>query len=61
MAKGLRIKIIAEGVETKEQAKYLLEQEVDELQGYYISLPLTEDELTDKLQEDTAQLIAFKH
>lgn len=61
MAKGLKIKIIAEGVETKEQAKYLLEQEVDELQGYYISLPLTEDELTEKLQEDTAQLIAFKH
>jgi EAL domain-containing protein (putative c-di-GMP-specific phosphodiesterase class I) len=61
MAKGLKIKIIAEGVETKEQAKYLLEQEVDELQGYFISLPLTEDELTEKLQEDTAQLIAFKH
>ena len=61
MAKGLNIKTIAEGVETKEQASFLIEHEVDELQGYYISLPLTEDEFTSQLYEDSAQVIAFKH
>lgn len=61
MAKGLNIKTIAEGVETKEQASFLIENEVDELQGYYISLPLTEDEFTSQLYEDSAQVIAFKH
>lgn len=60
MAKGLKIRVIAEGVETKEQVEYLIEQEVNELQGFYFSKPLTEDELTSKLYEDTAQLIAFK-
>ncbi|MBI2791443.1 MAG: EAL domain-containing protein [Gammaproteobacteria bacterium] len=60
MAKGLKIRVIAEGVETKEQVQYLIEQEVNELQGFYFSKPLTEDELTSKLYEDTAQLIAFK-
>lgn len=60
MAKGLKIRVIAEGVETQEQMQYLIEQEVNELQGFYFSKPLTEDELTSKLYEDTAQLIAFK-
>ncbi len=61
MAKGLKIKTVAEGVETKEQADFLIAQGVDELQGYYISMPLTEDELLLALHEDKAQVIAFKH
>lgn len=61
MAKGLGIKTTAEGVETKEQANYLIENEVDELQGFYISTPLTEDELTSLLHEDSAQVIAIRH
>ncbi|MBS0287185.1 MAG: EAL domain-containing protein [Proteobacteria bacterium] len=61
MAKGLKIKTIAEGVETKEQANYLIKHEVDELQGYYISMPLTEDEFTTQLYEDNAQVVALKH
>lgn len=40
MAKTLDIKTVAEGVETKEQVKKLVEEECDLLQGYYFNRPL---------------------
>ncbi len=40
----LKIKIVAEGVETKEMVDVLSEKGVDYLQGYYFSKPLIEDE-----------------
>lgn len=40
MAKGLRLKTIAEGVETEEQLNLLKENNCDYLQGYYYSKPL---------------------
>ncbi len=47
MSKSLGIDTIAEGVETKEQLEMLKEQGCDEVQGYYLSRPLT----TDKIEE----------
>ena len=44
IAKELKIKTIAEGVETKEQRKYLLEKGCDIIQGYYYSKPLKKEE-----------------
>ena len=46
MARTLDLKIIAEGVETKEQALQLLEDQCDVLQGYYFSKPIEITELT---------------
>lgn len=40
MARKLKLKVIAEGVETHFQAQYLAAQGVDYLQGYYFSRPL---------------------
>ena len=44
VAKALGMTVIAEGVETKEQLGYLKSVECDQLQGYYFSKPLTEDD-----------------
>ncbi|MGB0494871.1 MAG: EAL domain-containing protein [Kangiellaceae bacterium] len=43
MAKRLRLEVIAEGVETKEQFEFLAENHCDDIQGYFFSKPLTED------------------
>ncbi len=40
LAKGMNLKIVAEGVETEEQAKWLLENGCDYLQGYLLSKPI---------------------
>ncbi|MFO1323471.1 MAG: EAL domain-containing protein [Burkholderiales bacterium] len=40
MAQSLRIRVIAEGVETREQLDFLREHDCDECQGYYLSRPL---------------------
>jgi len=45
MAKHLKMDVIAEGIETKEQFDVLLEQGCSEIQGYYFSKPLPVSDL----------------
>lgn len=40
MAKGLQLGIVAEGVQTEQQLRYLREHHCDEIQGFYYSQPL---------------------
>ena len=40
LAQRLNLKLIAEGVETREQVDYLRERQVDALQGYYFARPM---------------------
>lgn len=45
MAHNLRLKVVAEGVETVEQVQFLRERNCDEVQGYLISRPMPPDRL----------------
>lgn len=49
LAQSLSLKIAAEGVETQEQFNYLQHQGCDEIQGYYVSKPLSPELLPDFL------------
>ena len=51
MAKALKLKIIAEGVETVEQLEYLKEESCDKIQGYLISKPVKIDEIREILDK----------
>jgi EAL domain-containing protein (putative c-di-GMP-specific phosphodiesterase class I) len=44
LGKSLKIKTIAEGVETKQELDFLRKLECDEIQGYYFSKPLPSDD-----------------
>ena len=44
MAHGLKMNVIAEGVETAAQLEFLRANGCDEMQGYFVSTPLPEDE-----------------
>jgi EAL domain-containing protein (putative c-di-GMP-specific phosphodiesterase class I) len=48
---SLKLRIIAEGVETEAQLKFLTAKRCDEVQGYYFSKPVPADELARMLSE----------
>ncbi len=53
LAHSLGSKVVAEGAETKEQVKFLEENDCDYIQGYYFSKPLPEEEFA-KLLDDVS-------
>lgn len=54
MAHGLHLKVVAEGVETREQMEYLREINCDFAQGFYFSKPVMADEITGMLEAASA-------
>jgi EAL domain-containing protein (putative c-di-GMP-specific phosphodiesterase class I) len=54
MAHGSRLHVTAEGVETKEQFVRLQEAGCDEMQGYWVSRPLTPEGVDQHLAEQLA-------
>lgn len=50
LAHDLKLRVIAEGVETKEQLAWLRDQQCDEFQGYLFSPPVPAPALTELLQ-----------
>jgi len=47
----LRLAVVAEGVETRQQVEFLLERNCRLMQGYYFSRPQTAEEMTAWLQQ----------
>jgi EAL domain-containing protein (putative c-di-GMP-specific phosphodiesterase class I) len=49
MARSLRLRVVAEGVETAAQFAFLRSRKCDEAQGFYFSRPVAAEELTETL------------
>jgi EAL domain-containing protein (putative c-di-GMP-specific phosphodiesterase class I) len=56
MGKSLKLNVIAEGVETNDQANFLRDHKCDEMQGYYFSKPIPENEFADLLRNGQSLL-----
>lgn len=52
MAQSMGLKVIAEGVETRQQLEYLQKLRCDEVQGFYFSRPVAENEVVGLLESD---------
>jgi EAL domain-containing protein (putative c-di-GMP-specific phosphodiesterase class I) len=51
MAKALKLRVIAEGVETESQLDFLRSAGCDEIQGYWFSKPVPADAFAQLLRE----------
>lgn len=49
LAKSLDLEVVAEGVEEEQQARLLMKEQCDEMQGYYFSRPLPVEEFAVKV------------
>lgn len=58
MAHNLRLRVIAEGVETAEQFEFLVAHNCDGIQGYFFSRPLAADKIGPELFDDHIEEIA---
>ncbi|HTV79901.1 MAG TPA: EAL domain-containing protein [Steroidobacteraceae bacterium] len=56
MGKSLSLTVVAQGVETREQAESLRAHACDELQGFYFKRPLPVEQFTELLQEQLADV-----
>lgn len=52
LAKKLDMKIVAEGIESREQVDFLTEQECDLIQGYFFAKPMPAEEFAQKYREE---------
>jgi predicted signal transduction protein with EAL and GGDEF domain len=54
MGKSLSLTVVAQGVETREQADFLREHACDEFQGFYFNRPVSAQQFTELLQAQSA-------
>jgi EAL domain-containing protein (putative c-di-GMP-specific phosphodiesterase class I) len=57
LADGMRLKTVAEGVETAEQVAALRVLGCDYIQGYFFSRPLPQQDYENYLKEESARLL----
>jgi EAL domain-containing protein (putative c-di-GMP-specific phosphodiesterase class I) len=54
MGRTLSLTVVAQGVETKEQAEYLRQNACDEFQGFYLNKPVPADQIAELLRTQSA-------
>ncbi|MFO7812470.1 MAG: EAL domain-containing protein [Pelovirga sp.] len=60
MAHTMGIKVVAEGIENKQELDFLISKHCDEAQGFYFSRPLTISQLTEKIKDnESVQTFCF--
>ena len=58
LAQRLRMHVVAEGVETIEQLAFLRASRCDQIQGFFLSKPITADEMSQFLARDVRNLVS---
>ncbi|MDP4918093.1 MAG: EAL domain-containing protein, partial [Haliea sp.] len=58
LSRTLKLRVIAEGIETIEQMRYMVDKQCDLLQGYYLSIPIYPEEVPTLLQQNFSELLA---
>jgi diguanylate cyclase (GGDEF)-like protein len=61
MGKSLSLTVVAQGVETKDQAEFLRTHACDELQGFYFKRPLPADQFTQLLLAQATEITYIGH
>jgi EAL domain-containing protein (putative c-di-GMP-specific phosphodiesterase class I) len=56
MGKSLSLTVVAQGVETRDQAEFLRSHACDELQGFYFKRPLPADLFTKLLEAQATEI-----
>jgi diguanylate cyclase (GGDEF)-like protein len=56
MSHGLNIKVVAEGVETDEQLRFLVRRKCDEAQGNFIGRPVAQEEFCEAIRKYSNQI-----
>jgi len=57
LAKALNLRVVAEGIETKEQLRYLVKKQCKLLQGYYFSRPIYPEDVPNMLMQNFMSLV----
>jgi len=64
MGHSMKLKVVAEGVETEDQLQFLRDEQCDYAQGYYISRPVAADDFVqwyeDRYKKEPSSVVAFK-
>jgi diguanylate cyclase (GGDEF)-like protein len=61
MGRSLKLRVIAEGVETQEELTFLQALQCDEAQGYYFSRPVVADQFAEMLKNGISKSGVFVH
>jgi diguanylate cyclase len=61
MGRSLKLRVIAEGVETREELEFLQALQCDEAQGYYFSRPVVADEFAGMLKTGVFETAVLAH